>query len=96
MTAQAAVETDPDEDGTPHRWVAASEMVLSPREVAGVARRLEVERSGTVRIDVIDVYCRVCRKPFSMARHTLCDVDGTPKGGPLKRRTVSERDLVDV
>jgi hypothetical protein len=73
-----------------HRWVAAAEVPLSPSEVAGVSRARAVRREK-VLIAVVDVYCGECRRSFIVARHTDCDVDAIPRGGPTRGKPRSAR-----
>lgn len=73
-----------------HRWVGAAEVPLSPGEVPGVARARQVVRVRAI-IAIVDVYCGECRRSFSVARHTDCDVDAIPRGGPTRGKPRSAR-----
>jgi hypothetical protein len=73
-----------------HRWVAAAEVPLSPSEAAGVSRARAVRREKVI-MSVVDVYCGECRRSFTVARHTDCDVDAIPRGGPTRGKPRSAR-----
>lgn len=80
-----------------HDWVAAAEVPVPNRIVAGTMRRAEITLTEGTWIRVLDVMCASCRKPWHVARDTPCDIyDPLLRGGPLGTRTQRPDDTVDA
>jgi hypothetical protein len=74
-----------------HTWVAAAEVPIAQRIVAGAYRRGAAQVEEATWVKVLDVYCAYCRRTFESARDVPCDKAGSVlRGGPngTRRRPV--------
>uniref|UniRef100_UPI003F49AECB hypothetical protein n=1 Tax=Nonomuraea sp. CA-251285 TaxID=3240002 RepID=UPI003F49AECB len=67
----------------PHQWVSASTVDLSAQQ-ANLARLRGSIRLEQVKIDVLEVYCKRCRRPWDEVFDEPCHKEAEVlNGGPL-------------
>lgn len=74
-----------------HVWVAAATVALDTRQAKRAVLRHSVWFTGSVpqKIDVLEVYCRLCRRPWDDVADELCVAASTTehlRGGPIGER----------
>jgi hypothetical protein len=62
-------KTVPD---TSHVWVAAAEVVIEERAAAGANHKGFFKAQDGQRVDVMEVYCRGCRRPIDQVKGQPC------------------------
>jgi hypothetical protein len=75
-----------------HHWVAATYAPLTEREARYGIRRGVVRLAAETKIDVFDVLCKSCRRPFEEAVEEPCIVGHWLVGGPIDERAKARHD----
>lgn len=75
-----------------HEWIAAAEVPIEARHVRRALLRQSFRTEANLKVDVLDVYCRNCRRNFVDVANDKCICKETTRhlrGGPdgRKRRT---------
>lgn len=91
-----------------HEWIAAAEVPIEARHVrrALLRQSFRVEKAG-LKVDVLDVYCRNCRRNFvdvadqpcickETTRHLRGGPDGRKRRAPVPVPTAVTVDLDDL
>jgi hypothetical protein len=72
-----------------HTWVGAATIALDDRQALRAVLRHCVRHPRDLRIDILDVYCSQCRRPWTDVADELCEAaDGNEhlRGGPIGQR----------
>jgi len=82
---------------TDHKWVAAAQLSLTDTQARQAEWRGHVDIKDRVRIEVLETYCRECRRPYDDVADEPCavDVEGNDhlRGGPIgvrKKRGITQ------
>ena len=70
-----------------HDWVGASAVALTERQARLALLRGVLALPGRARFNVLDVYCRKCRRPYEDVGDQPCsaDIDNSHlRGGPVE------------
>jgi hypothetical protein len=70
---------------TQHVWVGAFTVGLSQEDAAGVADAKDQVALYATPVDIIDVYCGQCRRPYTEVAEEQCTAAGSTehlRGGP--------------
>lgn len=69
-----------------HRWVVATTIDVEPHKAEEAHVRERLTLSGKVVVDVLEVYCDHCRKPYEPElREEPCQLGPQHSGGPRKQ-----------
>lgn len=75
-----------------HQWVGATHVPLNPTQAKQGARRGTVRVAETTKVDILDVYCAQCRRPYDAVNGRPCEASenrdhliGGPTGERAKR-----------
>jgi hypothetical protein len=71
---------------TEHRWVGAATIDVPDRVARQTFRRGTLTVVEQTTVNVLEVYCGTCRKPFEDAVGTPCHVRPDLHGGPIGER----------
>jgi hypothetical protein len=74
---------------TKHDWVAAAHIDLDPKQAKQADFRGSIRIPEKMKIEILDVYCRSCKRPFEDVFDEVCSaVDSTEhlRGGPIGER----------
>lgn len=74
------------DQATGHVWVAAATVVLNNQQAKRAVLRHSVRLPEEFRIDVLEVYCRECRRPWDDVLDEPCsaaDNNEHLRGGPI-------------
>lgn len=82
-----------------HTWVGASTHPLDARDAATAARHGRVKVAVDTVVDVLDVYCAACRRPYDDVADAVCEASKSNDhliGGPTgtRRKRVHDHDCV--
>ncbi|MEV8634255.1 hypothetical protein AB0395_21630 [Streptosporangium sp. NPDC051023] len=72
-----------------HVWVGAATVPISNRKVRRAYLRQSVRVVKDARIDVLEIYCSQCRRPYDDVRDEMCSAaEGNEhlRGGPIGER----------
>jgi hypothetical protein len=70
-----------------HTWVASATVRLTPQEAKTADRRGHYKTKVDQRIDVLETYCRVCRRRYEDVKsNEPCEVGQVLRGGPIDTR----------
>lgn len=69
-----------------HKWVGAAVIALSTKEARSADHRGSYRVETKQRVDVLEVYCKVCRRNFEDVKDTRCEVGQVLRGGPIDTR----------
>lgn len=70
---------------TPHEWVGAGLLLLDTKRAEQATRSGKVTIVSRVSVDILDVYCRKCRRPYQSAKDEKCVLGSQHIGGPRKQ-----------
>lgn len=74
-----------------HDWVAATVMRLDDHHAAQAARNEYLMIVSRVRVEVMDVYCKTCRRPFNPStQREPCRIGPQHIGGPRRQPELEE------
>jgi hypothetical protein len=89
------------EYSTHHVWVGAATVALDPRLAHRAVLRHSVRYPRDLKIDILEVYCSQCRRPWDDVADELCEAAKSNehlRGGPIgerkKRRHAHRCDLL--
>jgi hypothetical protein len=76
---------------TEHVWVGAAYVTLATGQAKHAARRGSIRVPAETRVDVLEVYCHTCRKPFTDCigedgKPGQCEITHHLRGGPIGER----------
>jgi len=71
---------------TTHEWVGAAYVALNKPEAKYAARRGSIRVAEKTRVEVLDVYCTLCRLPYDDAKDQPCTLTHHLRGGPIGER----------
>jgi hypothetical protein len=83
----AASTVEADEYG--HRWIGAATVALTLPQAKRADLRGSIRVPEQTRIDVLECYCKGCRRPFEDVAGTRCAAGTDPElfhGGPIGQR----------
>lgn len=69
----------------PHEWVGAAMVLLDPPRAAQANKSGKVRIVSPVHVEVLDVFCRRCRRSYKEAREYECVLGSQHIGGPRKQ-----------
>lgn len=72
-----------------HQWVAATEVDLDERRARRARNRGTVRVAADTKVEVMEVYCAMCRRSFDDAADTPCSAAESTehlRGGPIGER----------
>lgn len=72
-----------------HVWIAAATVGLDARQARRAVLRHSVRIPRELKIDVLEVYCSQCRRPWDDVADELCEAaesNGHLRGGPIGER----------
>jgi hypothetical protein len=84
MTGAAVVQIQAD-----HQWVGAAYVTLQLPQARYAARRGSIRVAEKTRVEVLDVYCNACRRPFDEVKDAPCSAainNEHLRGGPIGER----------
>lgn len=72
--------------GKPHEWVGATVLTLDQRLASQAAKNGKLTVISRLTVDVIDVYCKVCRRQYgTQAAAEPCSIGPQHIGGPRRQ-----------
>ncbi len=71
---------------TEHKWVGAAYVTLAKGQASYAARRGSIRVPTETRVDVLEVYCGTCRRPYEDAIGEPCEMGHHLRGGPIGER----------
>lgn len=69
----------------PHEWVGAGLLLLTRKHAEQATRSGKVTIVSRITVDVLDVYCRKCRRAYAVAKDEQCMLGSQHIGGPRKQ-----------
>lgn len=72
-----------------HVWIAATNVVLATNLAKQAVRRGTVRVPADTKVDVLEVYCQHCRRPYDAVGDQPCEAAGNRDhliGGPTGER----------
>jgi hypothetical protein len=72
-----------------HQWVGAAYVSLQLPQARYAARRGSIRVAEKTRVEVLDVYCNGCRRPFDDVKDEPCEAvinNEHLRGGPIGER----------
>lgn len=69
----------------PHEWVGAGLLLLDRKRAEQATKSGKVTIVSRLVVDVLDVYCRKCRRQYTDAKDDLCLLGSQHIGGPRKQ-----------
>lgn len=68
-----------------HEWVGAGLLILDTKRAATAAKSGKVTIVSKVTLDILDVYCRKCRRQYAAANGDGCVLASQHIGGPRRQ-----------
>lgn len=69
----------------PHEWVGAGLLLLDRKRAEQATKSGKVTIVSRLTVDILDVYCRKCRRTFAEAKSDICALGSQHIGGPRKQ-----------
>lgn len=76
----------PDQTLPDHKWVGASNVPLDERAARRADRRGSVRVAVETKVEVLEVYCLNCRRPYEDVVGEPCVMTHWLHGGPIGER----------
>lgn len=69
-----------------HRWVGAATIAVAPQQAPSAVRRGTLRVLADTQVDVLEVYCAACKRPYDDIDSDQCVVGEHLRGGPIGER----------
>lgn len=69
-----------------HHWVGSANITIDPKQASRAFRRGTVRVVEEQTIDVLEVYCAACKRPYEVSHKTECVLGDHHRGGPIGER----------